>query len=380
MNKRIDDIEILRAFAVIFVIVEHINFNLFAWNTPTLKAFYGNFGGWVGVDLFFVISGYVIAKDLVPRLQASASRQLYFRNTLVFWVRRFWRLVPSAWFWLCLILLASIVFNQSGAWGPFANNLKTAVAAMLQLANFHVAMIFGSEFAGAGFVYWSLSLEEQFYIVLPLVVFISGRWLPYVLAVIVIPQLFMERDTPLLALVRTDALFLGVLIALWAGRSSYRNFQPRFLRHPALALSLTAIMLLVLAYMGAEKTVFSNFRYGIVACLSGLLVLAASYDQDYFARPAWLKKPLLWVGTRSYALYLAHMPSYFLTREIWYRLSPAGTRFNTDYTWHFLVTALVLLIILSELNYRFIETPFRRRGVRIARRMLDRGSDQGMNS
>ena len=83
----------------------------------------------------------------------------------------------------------------------------------------------------------------------------------------------------------------------------------------------------------------------------------------------WLRALLLWVGTRSYALYLIHMPSYFLTREIWLRLEPAGTRFNSGYTWEFLLTALVLLLGLSELNYRFLEVPLRRRGVAIAGRM-----------
>jgi peptidoglycan/LPS O-acetylase OafA/YrhL len=356
------------------VIVEHINFNLFAWNTPALKAFYGHFAGWSGVDLFFVISGFVIARDLVPRLQASEARSAYFRTTLAFWIRRFWRLIPSAWFWLAFILFASVVFNHSGAWGPFENNLRTALFSVLQIANFHVARIFGVEFAGAAFVYWSLSLEEQFYIALPLLIFISGRRLPWVLAFIVIPQLFLVRDTPLLALIRTDALFLGVLIALWSQSPSYQRFQPGFLRQPGIAFIVLVPLLVILAFNDSDYIRFTASPYGIVACLAGLLVLAASYDQDYFARPRWLKRPLLWVGTRSYALYLAHIPSYFLTREIWLRLSPAGTQFNSDYTYYFLATALVLLLALSELNYRFIETPFRRRGVLIARRIQERTS------
>ena len=91
MNKRIDDIEILRAFAVILVIVEHMHFNLFAWNTPALAGFYRYFGGWTGVDLFFAISGFVIARDLVPRLHAAGGRENYCSITLIFWVRRFWR-------------------------------------------------------------------------------------------------------------------------------------------------------------------------------------------------------------------------------------------------------------------------------------------------
>ena len=369
MKKRIDDIEILRAFAVILVVVEHMHFNLFAWNSPALASFYSVFGGWTGVDLFFAISGFVIARDLVPRLQAAGGRQDYFAVTLVFWVRRGWRLLPSAWMWLLLILLASVYLNRSGAWGSVANNVDMVVTAALQIANFHVAQVFGEQFAGAAFVYWSLSLEEQFYLLLPLLVFVSRQWLPYVLALLVVPQLFLQRETALLALVRTDALFLGVLIALWQRQPSYALFQPRFLANPAAALAAVLLLVGALACVGSRGLVIIEYHYGLVTCLAGLLVLIASYDGDYFARPRWLRALLLWVGTRSYALYLIHMPSYFLTRELWLRLAPAGTRFNSDYTWEFLATALVLLLGLSELNYRFLELPLRRRGVAIAGRM-----------
>jgi peptidoglycan/LPS O-acetylase OafA/YrhL len=368
MKTRIDDIEVLRAFAVLLVIVEHMQFNLFFWGMPALRRFYEYFGGWTGVDLFFVISGFVIARDLVPRLQASDNRAAFFRQSITFWIRRCWRLLPSAWLWLLVIALGSIYFNRSGVWGGVGDNLEMIVAAFLQVANFHVAMIFGQEFAGAAFVYWSLSLEEQFYLLLPFLVLLSGRRLPYVLALIVVPQIFLQRDTALLTMVRTDALFLGVLLALWSRQASYRLFQPHFMRHPLAALAVTLLLVGALACVGSEDLFITDFRFGLVTCIGGLLVWVASYDGDYLARPVWLRRLLLWVGTRSYALYLIHMPSYFLTREIWFRLEPPGTRFNSEYTYLFLFTALALMAILAEVNYRYIELPLRRRGAEIARR------------
>tara|TARA_R110001599_G_scaffold145321_1_gene327607 strand:- start:58470 stop:59627 length:1158 start_codon:yes stop_codon:yes gene_type:complete len=373
-QKRIDDIEILRAFAVILVVVEHMHFNLFAWNTPVLKNFYSYFGGWTGVDLFFAISGYVIAKDLVPRLRGAATRQHYVNASLIFWTRRIWRLLPSAWLWLAVILFSSVFLNRSGAWGSVANNVETVLSAFLQIANFHVAHVFGERFSGAAFVYWSLSLEEQFYLFLPILVFVSGRKLPWVLGLLVIPQLFMQRETPLLALVRTDALFLGVLIALCAQQSFHALFRPEFLEHRGVAGIFLAVLVGALACVGSEGIFITEFRYGLVTCISALLVFVASYDRDYFVRSRWLRVCLLWVGSRSYALYLTHLPSYFLTREIWFRLEPTGTRFGADYTVAFLVTALLLLVTMSELNYRLVETPFRRRGVAIAQRMAQRQS------
>ncbi len=368
-KKRIDDIEILRAFAVILVIIEHMKLNLFHWSTPALKLFYDNFGGWTGVDLFFAISGYVIARDLVPKLRGAESRDSYFSITLAFWARRFWRLIPSAWTWLTLVLLASVFCNNTGAWGTVPNNVETVLSAFLQIANFHVAHVYGKEFPGAAFVYWSLSLEEQFYLLLPLLVFVCNRKLAYVLGAFVLLQIFLARETALLALTRTDALFLGVLIALWAQHPSYRLFKPQFLVHPLGALAFLTLLLLALACVGSEGLRIIEFRYGLIALISALLVLAASYDQNYYSRPGVVKTLLLWTGTRSYALYLTHVPSYFLTREIWFWLEPAGTKFNTQYTYSFLATALILLLVMSELNYRFIEVPFRRRGVEVARRM-----------
>ena len=368
MNKRIDDIEILRAFAVILVIIEHTKINLFTWVSPFDSVFYSHFSGWTGVDLFFAISGFVIARNLVPKLQACTGQEQFFHSTVTFWIRRFWRLVPSAWFWVFFILFCTTFFNTSSAWGTLENNFETALSALLQVANLHVALQYGKEFMGAALVYWSLSLEEQFYFLLPFIVLLSGRKLPWVLAVIVGAQLFLVRDTPMLALVRTDALFLGVLIAIWSQGNSYKLFQPHFLNSRVATGLLLTILLGTLACGGSDKIDIVEQQYGLVAIVSALLVLVASYDGNYLCRNPVLKAALLWVGTRSYALYLLHLPSFYLTREIWYRLEPAGTKFNTHYSYYDLFTALIILLLLSEFNYRFIETPFRKKGGQIALR------------
>lgn len=364
MKKRIDDIEILRAFAVLLVIVEHMQINLFTWGSPVLDPLFRYLGGWTGVDLFFVISGFVIARDLVPRLQSAPDRQDYFGSVIAFWVRRFWRLAPSAWLWLAIILIGVVFFNSSGAWGSLRANFESVLSAMLHVANLHVAAVYGQEFPGAAFVYWSLSLEEQFYILLPFIVLLSGRWLPHVLAVAVILQLLNLRDNLYTNLLRTDALFLGVLIAIWSRQATYRLFEPRFLNNRLAAILTFGILLVALATVGSDDLTIVELKVGLVALISATLVLIASFDKDYLFRESWIKPIFLWVGTRSYALYLTHMPSYFLTREIWFRIEPEGTRFNAEYTLPFLATALCIMIISSELNYRFVETPLRKKGLR----------------
>ena len=197
MKGRIDDIEVLRAIAVIFVCIEHMHMNLFAWvGGPLHTTFFGWTGMWSGVDLFFVISGFVIARSLVPAITAADSTHERLVTTLAFWIRRAWRLIPSAWLWLAVILVACVFFDRSGAWGSLRANLEGALTAVFNVNNLRVMLTYGKFEAGATFPYWSLSLEEQFYLVLPFVIWLCGKRLPLVLAVVVVLQLVFPR-TPL---------------------------------------------------------------------------------------------------------------------------------------------------------------------------------------
>ncbi len=90
-------------------------------------------------------------------------------------------MLPSAWLWLAIILASAAFFNSSHVFWSFRANVEAAVAALLDVANFRQIMIFGRFDPGASFPYWSLSLEEQFYILLPFAVFFAGRRLPYAL-------------------------------------------------------------------------------------------------------------------------------------------------------------------------------------------------------
>jgi len=290
-------------------------------------------------------------------------------------VRRAWRLLPSAWLWLALILVASLFFNRTGAFGLFHSNFTAAVAAMLDVANFHGMTIFAHpEFQNASFPYWSLSLEEQFYLLLPLLVFVSGRRLPIVVAVIVLAQFFLDRLTSLwLNMTRSDALLLGVLIAIWARHPTYRLVEPVILKRSRVArMATTSFLLVAFLAVSVPESNIVPFTDGMVALVGAVLVLIASYDQDYLMGDGLLKRVMLWVGSRSYALYLIHIPAFFATREIWYRIEPAGTVFGGTYTLRFGLTAMALLATLAELNYRFVETPLRLKGARIADRLAKR--------
>lgn len=377
-HKRIDDIEFLRGFAVLFVVMHHANGNLITWTTPALTRFYAYFGGWFGVDLFFAISGFVIARDLVPRLQGCSNRESALQITLAFWVRRAWRLLPSAWLWLGIILLATLAFNQSGAFGTFRANLEATIAAIMQVANLRFAEAFMRWEYGASFAYWSLSLEEQFYLLFPLLILLSRRFLPYALLALVLVQLFSVRSLMLMAF-RTDALALGILLALWARHSSYALFKPLFLAHWRLGTLLMGVLFVCMATLGSDQLHIVSIRVGMIALLSAVLVWVASYDNDFLCADGLLKRLLIWIGTRSYAIYLIHIPTFCLTREIWYRLHPDQPGFGDAFFYPFVLTALFLTVGLSDLNYRFVEIPLRNRGAQIAKRLLRQPTPQQLN-
>jgi peptidoglycan/LPS O-acetylase OafA/YrhL len=372
MSSRNSDIEVLRGIAVIYVVVYHAYGNLIPWKSPELSLFFRNFGGWSGVDLFFVISGFVIARTLIPRLDACATRYEFWVTSVAFWVRRYLRLLPSAWFWVFAVLLCCLFFNSSGAFGTFKLNFVSGLSAILQVANFHLAATFGTPGgSGALFHLWSLSLEEQFYLLLPLLVLASGRWLPYVLGAAILVQLVSSRSGLYEMLLRTDGILLGVLLAMFSRTRAYQFFDPAFLKTMwFIKIPALGILFVGLAVVGGEKVNLVSHPVSLITLISAALVFLASYDQDYLLRKGRVKKLLMWVGSRSYAIYLIHIPAFYMSREIWFRIGhPASTNFNPAYLDQLVITAIILILLLSELNYRLLEMPMRLKGRELSRKI-----------
>ncbi|SDY58952.1 acyltransferase [Pseudomonas sp. NFIX28] len=368
-DKRIMDIELLRGLAVLGVVFHHLQGSLFRDGVGWLGdiAAYGQF--WWGVDLFFAISGFVIARSLIPQLRACTSTAQFWQRTRDFWIRRAFRLLPSAWLWLLLMLLASLFLNRSGAFGSLHANLWATLAGLLQFANLRFADSFFHYEYGASFVYWSLSLEEQFYLLLPVLVLLCRKYLAWVLLALVLVQLLTTRSA-LLMVIRTDAMALGVLLALWTARGSYRHWEPKWLgRYPGLGPLLLILSCLGLGWLATDGFNVTRYRVGALAVLCALLVWIASYNRDYLLPRGRLKSLLAWVGSRSYGIYLIHVPVFLLVREAWFRLAPHGADGLNDQPLLALACAVGLLLLLSELNYRVIELPLRNRGAELVQRL-----------
>jgi peptidoglycan/LPS O-acetylase OafA/YrhL len=369
--KKNQEIEVLRAVAILFVLLQHLCILLFPPGSIRNFISVAPFPLWGGVDLFFCISGYVIALGLYPQL-AEARESDYWKRTAAFWLRRFYRIVPSLWLWVALWLACVFLFNRAGNFGPWWPNVADAVAAVLNLSNWHIFSCVGlKSVCGPNPVYWSLSLEEQFYLALPFVLLLPKRWLTGVLLAVIVLQFPWPRMpwddsfSGALWFVRTDALLIGVLIGINAPALRAGPFAPTLLRNPLLRLAVTGVLVASLALI--PKSLLVGVTCGAVALVCGALVYIASFDQGFLMPANPLRRVLIWIGTRSFSIYLIHIPAYYFVMECFYRLSAHPEMYAAPLPGkpHRLLPipcVLLLLAALAELNYRFVEVPFREKG------------------
>ncbi|WP_458071339.1 acyltransferase family protein [Rhodanobacter sp. BL-MT-08] len=376
-NRRIDDIEWLRAVAVLGVVVHHAQGNLLSWNPAWLRKLLSVVDMWSGVDIFFAISGFVIARSLLPKLRACPSGMgRASRQVGAFWVARAFRLLPSAWLWLGLILIGAWQFNRLGAFGSVHTNAMAALAGVFQVANFRFADAFANYPYGASFAYWSLSLEEQFYLVLPLVALLLRRHIAWLLVLVIVVQAIVPRTLLTMSL-RTDALAWGVLLALASHLPVFARLEPRWLHSRRwLQRALALALVVAIAAVSARESLAIGQRVSLIAVLAVMLVWLAAYNRNFLSGPdSSIKRFMIWTGQRSYAIYLIHVPAFFFVRECWFRLTGAPAQGGWIPTALFTMAAAALIALLAECNFRTVERPLRRVGRRMAARIAKPAGD-----
>ena len=361
-ERRIEEIEVLRAIAVMMVLVEHIPINLFYWHSGLQDAVPSWWSGGTGVDLFFTISGFVIVRSLLPRLQAAQGAN-FLAETLTFLLRRFWRLQPSAWLWLIIPTILSATFNETQTFHDVRSNVASAVTAILAVNNLRFGALFGVGDTGITFPYWSLSLEEQFYLLLPIAIYFLRKRLVFLMAGLLVYQFCMPAGA-IYNSTRPGAIAVGVLLAMWSLHPSYRMARPAFLAQSApLRFCFVTALVLLLGALGSDlPSPLFAVAYGMVAVLAGVLVYSASFSAGYIMRDGLVRRCFVWVGARSYAIYLVHMPAFALTREIYYHFSAPVWVASTWLMLQYLGIAFAIIAAVAELNYRFVEIPARRYG------------------
>lgn len=274
--------------------------------------------------------------------------------------------------WLVIGLLGTVLFNRSSEFGALGPNLRDAAAALFQVANIHYGLCTsGHDICAAGGVpfgtYWSLSLEEQFYMVFPFVLaFIPRLLLAPALAIAAAVQIFSVRSGMSWEL-RSDAFILGALLTLWQHRGIPRFLEPTVLRRPRILTASFILFYVGLCMAPAQSLVY--FTSGVVALLCALWVFVASFDAGYVLPRFFPRSVMLWMGSRSYAIYLCHFPAWCASVEIFYR---HGTMRHIPVTIQYIVLGGSMLCASAELTYRVVEIPLRNHGRKIADRVEQR--------
>lgn len=365
-----EELQTVRAIAIALVLVSHMQIAFFPWGAQQWAQIGRGF--YVGVDLFFCLSGFVITKSVGQSLLTARGDE-FWAHTAAFWVRRIYRITPSAWLWLAIPFVFYFWYR-----GYSKDDVSDVIAAVVNVANIrswecawvtHSCGWFGH--------YWSLSLEEQFYLLLPILFLLFKRKLPFVLVAVVLLQIFLPRPLGnFLGAIKTDAIMLGVLLALWSSSSSYRIFDPHL---TSSRLRFLVPPLLVVCLVGLARYEPVPFFIGMVAVVSSVVIWLCSYDKGYFVARGKLRTYLSWIGERSFAVYLIHPFAYTVVGIVTRRVKP-DMQFHLFPVVAVALLAICLTFVLSEVSYRVVEVPLRRRGTSRSRSIIGRISIVGAES
>ncbi len=346
----------LRAAAVIAVLV-----------------FHGGYlqGGFLGVDLFFALSGFLITSLLIRDAEGIHTDGGHGVRLGRFWGRRFRRLLPAVLVMITLVALWSWWFGSAA---DQASVKGDGIWSVYYVANWHYIAEAGDYWQSftqpSMFDHlWSLAIEEQFYLLWPLVIVAIWRWSKrptrtlLVLSAVGIAASFMtmlllyDGANPTRVYMGTDtraaSLLVGAVAATPAARALARRVVGRLGPRLGIVLLLLAAAIVWSWFAVDGATSEALFRGGLlahsVAC-AVLIGLVAAADRNWFGRGlGWA--PLAWIGVMSYGLYLWHWPIYVM-------LTPSRTGLDGL---ALLAVRIAVSVVAAYVSFRVVEDPIRRR-------------------
>lgn len=343
------DIQALRAIAVMAVVFYHL------WPANVR-------GGYVGVDIFFVISGFLITRHLSDEVERSGHIRL-----TQFWARRIRRLLPAAFLVLAVSLVLLLVLMPQVTW---QRNLEEIGASATYVENWllgHNAVDYLASEDSASLVqhYWSLSVEEQFYVAWPLLL----------LGAIAVGRLFHRTGSR--SSVRWALGTLGLVSLAFSVWYTHHSPAMAFFATPTRAWEFAAGGLLALApgielgrrdaalravasWVGVALVVYSIFFItgnaqfpGWIATIpvmgAVLMLFGGTSSARWSPRPVQSLQPVQWLGDYSYSIYLWHWPLIIVAPWVLARST----------NWIDKLVILALSLLLAYLTKRFVEDPVR---------------------
>ena len=337
------DIDGLRALAVLPVLLFHGKL--------------GCPGGFVGVDIFFVISGFLISSLILKELSNCTF------SLTTFWERRIRRILPA----LTVVVLATF----AAGWlcylpEDFEMMGKSIIAQAMLLSN---VFFYRQALVGAGYFTaasdtktllhtWSLAVEEQFYLLFPLLLIFLTRYRKLSLiktiaglavvsfALSVIGTYYFPSATFYLLPARAWELLLGALLAMFRGRFALNMLT----RETTGWLGLCLISYPIFFYDGSTR--FPGLG-AVPPCLGAALIMFSSESKPSLVGRILTFRPIVFVGLISYSLYLWHWPVLVFSQYLARNAPAAGVR----------VLLLLVSIALAFLTWKYVETPFRKRRI-----------------
>lgn len=385
-SRYIPALDGLRTLAVVAVVLYHLNLT---WAQ----------GGLLGVTIFFVLSGYLITRLLLNEIAKTGRIDLK-----SFWIRRIRRLFPAVVTVVVVTCALCTVFNHV----MLTKMRPDILPSLLFFNNWWQIMQDVSYFNALGDPsplthFWSLAIEEQFYLIWPPLLFAmvsmhvskpnTRRVVLGLAAVSAVAMmvLYNPATDPSRVYYGTDTRVFSLLLGAWMAFIPDRDLAPaRLVRHLGLdrlagaakhgksksdtaeaattkpselarfwsspaSIDLMGVVGLVgLAAMVALTNGYTAFQYrgGTLLCsILTLMVIAACVQPQGMVARALAAEPLVWIGKRSYSIYLWHYPLLLL-------MNPVANINDTPW-WHYILQVL-LVVAVAECSYRFIETPFRK--------------------
>ncbi|MEP5339580.1 MAG: acyltransferase family protein [Algibacter sp.] len=333
------DIDGLRTVAVLLVILFHANVNLIQ-------------GGYIGVDVFFVISGFLITKSINKEMLENSFS---FKQ---FYLRRIRRIIPVLVFIVAIIAIPAYLFLLANHFESYA---RAALNTLLSTNNFYLwsnsAEYFSesSEFQPLLHT-WSLSVEEQFYILWPpLLLFLHRKFKLQTRLTIVLITVFIGLGLSIY-LTKTDLNMAYFLLParifellIGGGLALYWDRLPKLSNFKNHILSIIGALLIFIPALLLDKSSFFPGYQALWPCLGAMLLIYTGKENTHgFFNYILQLKPMVFLGKLSYSMYLWHWPIFVFIAYLGYEL-----------TGSFRIFAIALTILLSYFSWRFIEQPFR---------------------
>lgn len=333
------DIDGLRAVAVLAVLAYHFKISAFRH-------------GYVGVDIFFVISGYLISAIILQDIDAGKF------SITTFYERRVRRIFPAL---IVLLVGTSIVAYFCFLPAELVGFAKSQLAALFSISNFYfwkTSGYFSAPVETKPLVHtWSLAVEEQFYVFLPIFLYLANRYFRKYLRLSIILIALVSFVVSAIAVFKyPDATFylphsrawellLGVLITLGVFPAIKRPLARNVASIAGLALISFAVF---------QNTGFTPFP-GLAAlppCLGAALIILAGESGDSLVGRALSLKPAVFVGLISYSLYLWHWPVIVFQNMGFLLVTGVSSRMIK-------IACLLVSLVLATLSWKFVELPFR---------------------